>query len=76
MSNEHMPAFPACNEANNNGTMGLTKREYMATALMPCIIVATCAGQHHSKKDDSIRLSMAKDAVELADALIAALGGE
>lgn len=24
------PAFPACNEANNNGTMGMTLRDYFA----------------------------------------------
>ena len=25
-------AFPACNEANNNGTMGMTLRDYFAAA--------------------------------------------
>lgn len=24
------PAFPACNEANNNGTMGMTLRDWFA----------------------------------------------
>lgn len=27
---ENSPAFPACNEANVNGTMGMTLRDYFA----------------------------------------------
>ena len=71
-----VPAFPACNEANNNGTMGMTLRDYFAGQALAGLLAAgttyggaAYAGQNHEK--------LAKDAYAFSDAMIATRkGGE
>lgn len=63
-----MLAFPACNEANVNGTMGMTLRDYFAGQAL--------GGMSSVALDDGDMLmgwaDMAKAAYKAADAMLAA----
>jgi hypothetical protein len=54
---------------------GMTLREYYAGQALGAIITATSRGQHTVLRDDGLSAiqSIARDAVEMADALLAAL---
>ena len=62
------PAFPACNEANVNGTMGMTLRDWFAgQALVGCIMDRASWGVNHSDKAENF----ARYAYDIADAMLA-----
>lgn len=63
-------AFPACNEANVNGTMGMTLRDWFAGQAL----AGLCANPNESPDEDgaSDRDVIASVAYELADAMLAA----
>lgn len=62
------PAFPACNEANVNGTMGMTLRDYFAGQALAGIISA------HASADDDLPddEEAATWSYEYADAMLTA----
>ena len=61
------PAFPACNEANTNNTMGITKREYFAAKAMQGMLANS--SMYYVLPPNTVKL-LAIDAVLVADALI------
>jgi len=67
------PAFPVANHRLLQP--GMTLREYYAGQALGAIIAATSRGQHTVLRDDGLSAiqSIARDAVEMADALLAAL---
>lgn len=71
------PAFPACNEANMNDTMGMSLRDHFAGQALASIIAVTSAGQHQpdAKHGKGVVNSIAIDAYEMADAMLAARKG-
>lgn len=83
MSLENLPAFPCETDGNANGFQsgamlwtypGMTLRDWFAGKVIGAIIAATSAGQHHSDMPDDDRTlvqAMARDAYELADAMLA-----
>ncbi len=58
------PAFPAGNEANMNGTMGMTLRDYFAGQAL-CGISSDVTATDHMKHE-----AMAKWAYKQADAML------
>lgn len=69
------PAFPvSIPGCGDNGQSGMTLRDYFAGQALPAVITATSAGQHRPMRDDGLDLvrSMARDAYEIADAMLAA----
>ena len=72
------PAFPTIgNIAHNSDWLsddGMTLRDWLAGQALPAIITATSAGQHDpsAKHGKGVVGSMAADAYEIADAMIAA----
>ena len=68
------PAFPASNDANVNGTMGMTLRDYFAGQAIPAIIIATSSGGHDpsTKHGKGVEISMCLDAYAIADAMLRA----
>lgn len=70
------PAFPRGHES---GSDGMTLRDWFAGQVLPSVVAATSAEQHHPDVPDNptradIMLAMAKDAYALADAMLAARG--
>ena len=71
------PAFPRVGEGFGNpryDAAGMSLRDYFAGQALPAVITATSAGQHRPMRDDGLDLvrSMARDAYEIADAMIEA----
>ena len=65
-------------ELKYNPPHGMTLRDWFAGQAMIAIIAATSAGQHRvlfGDNGDSIETAMAKDAYQVADAMIAARKG-
>ncbi len=60
------PAFPACNEANTNNTMEITKREYFAALAMQGLLAS------FNEHDVTNFTEFASDAFSMADAMIEA----
>nr|WP_312970683.1 hypothetical protein [Brucella intermedia] len=58
------PAFPACNEANVNGTMGMTLRDYFAAQALIGVVAA-----NNPKSDIEFHLA-SMDAYSIADAMV------
>lgn len=69
------PAFPNDPRVQlGDDYQGMTIRDWFAGQVLPAIISATSAGQHHPTglhKDKSIDEAMAFDAYSLADAMLA-----
>jgi hypothetical protein len=68
-TNDSGPAFPACNEANVNGTMGMTLRDWFAGQAL--------AGQCAASSLDGHSVTAAERArrvYQMADAMLAARG--
>lgn len=63
------PAFPACNEANVNGTMGMTLRDYFAAQALAGLMAHETI-EYLSPND------IAERAYEKADAMIRIRGGD
>ena len=62
------PAFPASNDANVNGTMGMTLRDYFAGQVAPSVLAAL---EGASSEDQA--LTMVSDmSYKLADAMLRA----
>lgn len=55
MTNPESPAFPAEEEANVNGTMGLTKRELFALVIMHGTIVSHLQPDMYARSDFSVK---------------------
>lgn len=53
-----------------------TLRDQFAMAALPAILTATCAGQHTPKVGVTLEASMALDAYNIADAMLAAGGDQ
>lgn len=62
-------AFPACNEANVNGTMGMTLRDWFAGQALAAVI-RQCATDTGVRKDGP-EVHFARKAYALADAMLA-----
>jgi hypothetical protein len=58
-------AFPACNEAHTNDTMGMTLRDYFAAKMMPTAYLAYECGLNGNFD------GAAKECYSMADAMIA-----
>lgn len=70
MNKDGGAAFPACNEANVNGTMGMSLRDYFAAKAMPSVI-DNCRSD--TLMDGESRAQMfARKAYEIADAMLEA----
>ncbi|HEY0124996.1 MAG TPA: hypothetical protein VGC14_25180 [Rhizobium sp.] len=74
------PAFPACNEANVNDTMGMTLRDWFAGQTLAGIYAsqwfADHAREYHQLKTiGDAQIGAAKMAYASADAMIAARKG-
>jgi hypothetical protein len=68
------PAFPACNEANNNRTMGMTLLEHYAGLAMQGMLAGIFAGEASSPESAaSMPERTAVNARVFAQALIAEL---
>lgn len=68
------PAFPQSMKAEGPFG-GLTMRDWFAGQALPAVIAATSAGQHNPRRDAGevgILSSMALDAYDIADAMLAA----
>ena len=70
------PAFPRPGFDNPAGMEdGMTLRDYYAGQALPAVIAATSAGLHmpnQRPEDEHIRYAIARDAYDMADAMIAA----
>lgn len=71
------PAFPVQDHTNEWGYAiqpGMSLRDWHAGQSLPAIIAATSAGMHMPKMRESeeIRFAIARDAYEMADAMLAA----
>lgn len=69
-----VPAFPQqCADALDVGMVneGMSLRDYFAAHAIGAIISVTSAGHHTPKGEGNIRELMAKDAYEIADAMLA-----
>lgn len=75
------PAFPACNEANVNGTMGMTLRDHFAGLSLAGLYASRdlqMATLHDAGGLGQVNFEdvMAKQAYRQADAMLAARGGD
>lgn len=70
--NDGGPAFPACNEAILNGTTGMTQRDWFAGQALAGIIGGYLANPDLGGIGPN---DHAREAYELADAMLAARGG-
>ncbi|GGJ39771.1 hypothetical protein CDQ92_13310 [Sphingopyxis bauzanensis] len=66
--NNDTPAFPACNEANVNGTMGMSLRDWFAGQA----IAGICAASIGRMLDGSNESTLAYGAYVVADEMLAA----
>lgn len=65
-------AFPACNEANVNGTMGMTLRDHFAgEALQGWLASYDGQSDHPCEKGDYIAANIARWSYQIADAMLA-----
>ncbi|WP_287003366.1 hypothetical protein [Sphingobium sp.] len=70
---ENPSAFPACNEANVNGTMGMTLRDWFAGQAIGAVI-RQCAGDAafgYPEGIESMEQLFAGKAFAIADAMLA-----
>lgn len=77
---ENIPAFPSVCLGDPSHPMsapGMTLRDWFAGQAITAIVAVTSAGQHQPIMHEGeihIRTAMARDAYELADAMLAARG--
>lgn len=71
------PAFPN-RWANEGENEGMTLRDWFAGKAIPAIIAATSDGKHQPniKDGEHIRFAIARDAYDMADAMLAAREGQ
>lgn len=69
---ENPPAFPACNEANVNGTMGMTLRDWFAGQALAPTLTAMANGQHSVQPGKTVFESAAIDSYAVADTMLRA----
>lgn len=69
-------AFPACNEANVNGTMGMDLRDWFAGQALPGLISVLPTGTDIGTQYPEANKNIAMVAYILADAMIAVRNGE
>jgi hypothetical protein len=65
------PAFPACNEANVNGTMGMSLRDWFAGQALAGLMARRWEDEHGNVPEGIFNI-WASSAYQIADAMLAA----